>query len=624
MKCSQKYNLVFSVLVLLFFSRVLPAISQQDTSKVNALVLSANDKSKPFSETIKIADSAIILADKLKYLQGKADALHIKGCIFLKIGDYSIAIESFWAELSLREKNTEWKNSSISNVYAYIGESYRAIGSFDFAESYLLKSLAKAEEEKNQNRIAFVYNRLAAVYHELSYRLPDTASSYKAVEYANKSLDMYKNLQSRGYIISNYEIIGAAYNFQASYDISLKYLFLALDYADKDTTYQDKANIYSNIASVYNIIKDYDSAIKYALKGYNLSKKQGIKVYILSNTRQLTVAYAGKGDFEKAYLFLNEANSINSQLYDEKKTSEIYGLQKKHESDLVQQEENAKTSKLKIIGLAVFLIIFIISTGIYIRHRKGLIINKELSDINKLILEQKEKLSSLNLSKDKFISILSHDIRNPLNGILGFSEILDSDYDEISEKEKREYIGYLRASSESLYKLIDRVLMWSRLQRGNLEIKKEKLNLCEVASAAVALQKANAIRKGIILENNIVENLFIETDKNVLDTVLRNLVDNAVKYTNAGGKVNVHSETKDNSIVISVSDTGVGIDQEHLSKLFEIENTVSKKGTDEEEGTGLGLTLCRDMLLLTGSNLMVESSKGNGSRFFFELPSVKF
>jgi signal transduction histidine kinase len=491
------------------------------------------------------------------------------------------------------------------------------------SQEYLGKGLVISEKEKNKVQTAFIYNRFAAVYHELSYRRSDSNYSYKAIEFADKSLDIYKQFSDTENIINNYNIIGAAYNFQGLYEESLRYLFLALGYADKDNTYKDKGNILNNIASVYNFKKEYDKAIKYALISNKTSKELGINAYIIGSARELATSYLKKGDFENAFRYLEESSNLYVTLFDERKTAEIYGLQKKHESDLIQQEENAKTIRLKIIGLSVISIILIVSSGIYIRHRKGIIINKELSKRNKLILEQKEELSRLNSAKDKFISILSHDIRNPLNGILGFSDILDSDYDKISEKEKREYIGYLKASSESLYKLIDRILMWSRLQRGNLKIKKEKLNLCEVVSVAVGLQKANAIRKGIVLENNIEGNIFLETDKNLLDTVIRNLVDNAVKFTNAGGKVNVYSEIKENVIAINVADTGVGIEKEHLDKLFEIENTVSQKGTAEEEGTGLGLTLCKDMLVLIGTNLQVESEKEKGSRFFFELPLVK-
>jgi len=615
----MKYTIfIFSLLVVLF-TGIRNLTAQEDTSKVRHLIKLSNEN-KSLEESSRVIEEAITIARKIKFFQGEADALNRKGRIYLRLGEYQIALKSFWEELYLRENYPNWQGSSVANVYAYIGESYRAIGSYDLSEEYLNKSLQLAQKKNSEIEIAYAYNRLASVYHEISYRRPDTTYSFKAVEFANKSLDIYKKYNITANIINNYNIIGAANNFLGRYSESVKYLFIALDYSKKDTMFPDKSNIYNNIASVYNAMKEYDSAIYYAVLSYEDSKKSGIKVYLIGAARQLTTAYAKKGDYKNAFKYLEEASNINSELFDERKTSEIYGLQKEHELDINTRVEELKTTRLKILGTAVFAVILLIGIGMYLRHRQLVSVNSKLEKNNQLISAQKEELAKSNADKDKFISILSHDIRNPLNGILGFTDILENDYDSIEETERKEFIGYLNASANSLYNLVDRVLLWSRLQRGNFKISKERVNLKEVASVVSGLLKPNAIKKGIILENNILEDLYTETDRNVLDTVIRNLIDNAVKFTNAGGKVILDSELRNGKIIVSIKDNGVGIDKNDIDKLFGIDNKISTKGTANEEGTGLGLTLCRDMLLLIGSDLKVESEKEKGSRFYFELP----
>ena len=207
-----------------------------------------------------------------------------------------------------------------------------------------------------------------------------------------------------------------------------------------------------------------------------------------------------------------------------------------------------------------------------------------------------------------------------MHGILGFSNLLDTEFDKIDDEEKKQYIGYLKASSEYMNKLVERILTWSRLTTGRIKVQKERINLSEIVSSIVDFQKVNAIRKGIILEIKVEDNLYVNTDSNVLDTVLRNLLDNAVKFSDEGGKVLVDSNIKGTEVEISVTDTGVGMKEEDLARLFNIDQKTVSKGTFNEQGTGLGLIICKEMLGLLGIELKVDSFKTAGSIFYFSLP----
>lgn len=594
--------------------------AQDEIKKVNDLLLSAKDKTKSYTEIIKISDDAISLSDKVNYEQGKADALNIMGKAYLYIGEYDDAMAAFWKELAIRESHPDWKNSFAGETYTLIGETYRAIGNFDLSLEYLNKALKIIEKKNDPRQLAYAYDRFAAVYHELSFRRSDSSASFKAVEFGLKSLEISEKLNNKDLIVSTYNIIGAANAFQGKYEESLKHLNRALSEAEIDSTNNDIPNILNNISYIYIIKGEYDKAIESSYRGYLIAKEKDIKIYILLSDRTLSETYFKKGDYTNAFNYLQEAHNLYMTIFDDRKTAEIYGLQRKHETELLEQEENSKSNKRLIIGIGFIFLVLVVSTGIYFRHKQQLLINFELENKNELISEQSAELDRSNKAKDKFLSIVSHDIRNPLNGIVGFTTILDSEYDELTEKERREYIGYLKTSTDSLYKYIDKLLIWSRLQTGRVEIHKDKINIYEIGTIAIGLHHPNAHRKDVIIENNISQDSYVYADRNVLDTVFRNLLDNAVKFTKTGGKVTVSTEVKDKTVNVCISDTGVGISEENLNRIFFIDKIITTKGTHSEEGTGLGLVLCKDMLRLMGSELKVQSKVGEGSKFYFELP----
>jgi len=614
-------RLIFVLFIFIIFSPGKNfALNQSDTTKVNALIDSSLQKDKSLDETVKLLDEALTISDKTGYLLMKAKVLHNLGITYCKMGEYSKSLNYLFDELKLRENNPKWDILLLEKNYSVIGEAFRAIGTYDLALENLNKALKISIDNGDEKGQANIYNRLAAVYHEISFKEFDTAASFKADELANKSINLTDNSKDKELYISNLNIIGAAYTFRNDVKNALKYFLLALDEADKLDNYADKPNIMNNIATLYNQIGDYKTAIEYALKSHIISDKSGIKVYRLESARDLIRSYIKLGEYKKACDYYEEASDLVMDMYSVKKAAEISGLNKKFEDELKAQEENKNSSKKIMFGSVFILVILSVGAGLFLKHRNQVKLNQELSAKNELISRQKEQLTQSNAAKDKFFSILSHDLRNPLNGLLGFSKILEMEFDNIKDDEKKEYIGYIKSSSDSLNKLIDKTLMWSRLQTGKIKVQKEKINLNEIATTVVELQKVNAIRKGIILENKISDYIFVYADKNIVDTVIRNLTDNAIKFTEAGGKVFVNANIINDNVELSITDTGVGMSETHLQKLFKIDEKISSAGTHNEEGTGLGLILCKEMLVLMNSDLKVESTISEGSKFYFILP----
>jgi signal transduction histidine kinase/ligand-binding sensor domain-containing protein len=232
-----------------------------------------------------------------------------------------------------------------------------------------------------------------------------------------------------------------------------------------------------------------------------------------------------------------------------------------------------------------------------------------------------EELHELNATKDKFFSIIAHDIKNPFNSILGFSELLVLNFNKWVDEEKLHVINVIFDSSKNLYELLENLLQWSRSQRGILEYKPEKVELKASVELIILLLKHSADAKEIEFILNLPEKgLLLHADPRLLDTILRNLISNAIKFTPKGGQIQIKAEAKDNFALVAVIDNGVGIPKAAIDNLFRIDIHHTSAGTDEEKGSGLGLILCKEFVEKHRGKIWIESEEGKGSKFFFTLP----
>lgn len=231
-----------------------------------------------------------------------------------------------------------------------------------------------------------------------------------------------------------------------------------------------------------------------------------------------------------------------------------------------------------------------------------------------------DQLKELYATRDKFFSIISHDLRSPFNAILGFSDILTEEWDELSEAERRSFLTNIRNTAHNTFDLLERLLEWSRLQTGKMKLVPGRISLGKLADDNLSLLKPAADRKFIRLVSEMPEDGIAWADKDGILLVLRNLISNAIKFTRHGGVITVSSAPMNNLVVVTVSDTGVGIPAGDIKKLFRFEEQLKTEGTDKERGSGLGLVLCREIIEKSGGRIWAESTEGEGSRFSFTLP----
>ena len=269
---------------------------------------------------------------------------------------------------------------------------------------------------------------------------------------------------------------------------------------------------------------------------------------------------------------------------------------------------------LLVIGLVV------ISVIINLRQKAENILIKTNETLEIQVAERTKELQETIRVKDKFFSILAHDLRSPFNGLLGLFDLLLHDPESLSEEEKNDLIHQVYNSGTQLFRLLENLLSWSRTQTDTIKLNPEKIPVREFIDENILLQKEQAGSKKIELISENIQDINIYADRNTINTVLRNLISNAIKFTKEGGIVKVETTVNNKMLDIIVRDNGVGIPEETLHKLFKIDEKITTRGTNNEGGTGLGLALCKEFAALNKGKISVESTVGLGSSFTLSLP----
>jgi PAS domain S-box-containing protein len=230
-----------------------------------------------------------------------------------------------------------------------------------------------------------------------------------------------------------------------------------------------------------------------------------------------------------------------------------------------------------------------------------------------------EELQELIATKDKFFSIIAHDLKTPFNSILGLSEILKDDAKNLDIATIEQYSGIIHSTSTNTFRLLENLLDWARVQQSRIKFSPEPIILKKTVNEVIELMVEKANSKMIAIINFVPNSLIISADKDMLKTTLRNLISNALKFTFTNGSIEVHANEKPGEIEISVKDSGIGISKEDAAKLFKTVSNFTKRGTENEKGTGLGLMLCKEFVEKHGGKIWVESEEGKGSTFLFTL-----
>ncbi|MEX0929321.1 MAG: PAS domain-containing sensor histidine kinase, partial [Balneolales bacterium] len=229
------------------------------------------------------------------------------------------------------------------------------------------------------------------------------------------------------------------------------------------------------------------------------------------------------------------------------------------------------------------------------------------------------KLKKLNVSKDKFFSIIAHDLRSPFTGLMGLSDLLVNEFDDLPNEKVRDYAGKINTSSKNVFRLLNNLLEWSRIQLNGTELKPEQINMHELVHSNCETLQDIFKAKNIDLKIEVEPSLELHADRNMLGSVLQNLISNSLKFSRNFGEIVIKAAVQNDQILVSITDTGVGMSKKMLERLFLLEKNISTKGTNNEQGSGMGLILCKEFIGKHGGEIWATSKEGKGSTFWFTL-----
>ncbi len=246
----------------------------------------------------------------------------------------------------------------------------------------------------------------------------------------------------------------------------------------------------------------------------------------------------------------------------------------------------------------------------------------ERKSIEEALIQREEALRQANITKDKFFSIIAHDLKNPFNAIIGFTSLLMSEYNNIDDDERQSYIENIHLASNTTYRLLENLLEWSRTQTGKIKFLPGHFDLNGIVNEVINLQQTQAAKKGLRILSEVPFNTPVFADKNMIRTVLRNLISNAIKFTSSG-EIRINAKKKKDFIEVCVADSGIGIPESGINKLFKLDEQYLAEGTEFEKGTGIGLILSKEFINKHGGTIWVKSKKNMGAKFYFTLPTHK-
>ncbi len=568
-------------------------------------------------------------------------------------------------------------------LYNYVGVIYQHYkDDIHTAINYYNLGLPIILQEKDSVEIAYVYNNLGdAFYH--------TGNEALAVEYAQKSMEIFERLQNKRGIAYSYINKGYLSRQSEDYETALHYFKTAISLRE---TFSDSVGIASanlEIAKTLFLMGETDSAMQYFQeslhrhihldnRSYMAYSMQGIgdvyfakqqydsaSVYfnealvlcvernnlsgIIDSKLGIAKTYAAQGETDTSISILNEARErakdselggnilkvyrALGELYDQQKeyqlASENYQTyievcdslfsvlqfqaldEIKSRFQITEQlnsaHENLKAKqKTQIYAYVIIAMLIVFAVILFLR--------------NKTIAKLSADLAESNEAKDKIFSIISHDLVSPFHVLLGASDLLMESLDEKDIENAKNHSYLLKQTSEEAYRFISNLLAWSRTQQKSIKLRKQEFNFSKLVRDVKAMFDNQAKLKNIEVKVEVPDNFKIKADKNLLQIVLVNLLNNAVKFTNHDGEINLSLTVDDDDFKFVISDNGVGISAERLAGMFTDAKVESTLGTRNEKGTGFGLILCKEFVEMHSGEIHVKSGEGEGAEFWFTLP----
>jgi two-component system, sensor histidine kinase and response regulator len=558
-----------------------------------------------------------------------ADILSALGGIHFSQGNLPMASDCYLRALRIYEGLAD--KVGMMSVYGSLGNVYARQNNFSKSIEYNLKALSLYEESSDKFRTLIGYENIGNIYFR--QKNPDRARYY-----FSKALVIYSDIQNKTGVATTLFQLGNIEQISEQHNKAIDLYKRSIVICEALKMQPLLVSNLNAMAASYAQLRLYNKAIPIYQQVIKLAKSIDSKIELEEAYQGLAQIYQTTQEKEKATTFNALSKELKDSLYNdsnlkkltdqqlvyesEKKQQQIELLHKEQQIRTIELQQEKQTTNLFIIAAAILGFLFVVLVVFSIQNRRiAKSLRKkqsELIDKNTSISEQKEKLDQLNKVKDRFFSIISHDLRNNLTTMkLYFDLVSNKDYEP---QDTSEITRQISGSVENTIDLLENLLIWASAQIKGIPIHQQKLNVHTLSQENINLLSGVAHHKSIRLNNEVEEHSIAFADIDMINLVLRNLISNAIKFTPEHGTITIKTRLQDEKCIVSVQDNGVGISNENLTILFNQHEHPTTKGTANEKGTGLGLILCKDFVERNGGTIWVESEKDKGTTFFFSLP----
>ena len=629
----KKWNLVlFSFLLFSKLSAqnsVLDSLHQayvsgaDEEQKIMALIELAYvyRNTKP-DTTIVLGQLALKKSQSINFERGEAWALNRLGIGYFIQGKVSNVIENCQDAISLFKKNGDF--DGLADTYNIIGYFYISQKQYEKSLEYLEKSHALFKKTNNKLKASRLLSNMGtAYYYSKNYK--------KALINFQKSLKEGQGVVTKADYAVALNNIGLCHVGLEEYEKGLKGLLKAYNLLKELKNDRQLCESAYWISDSYLKIKDYQNAKKYALEGLELSQNLPYLLNINRVSKVLVKVYAHEKNYQKAFEYQQIHQKSSDSLFNIERAKLIADFEastelEKRDMEISKQKEiNSIQRLINYLVLFSLLVALVLIYQIYKSRQKEIKAKALLSERNAQVQKQKEELevqadylAELNSTKDKLFAILGHDLRSPITTLKGWLTLLQKE--AISPEEFIDVSKQLRNRVDHVYFALNNLLIWANSQMQGIKTIPEMTNLSIIVQENFELFSDLAKAKQIHLYNKLSSDVEVWADREQVNLVFRNLINNSLKFTQNQGSIHISGSLKEKQYEITIQDTGPGISQENQKKLFDKKTHFSTKGSNGEKGTGLGLILVKEMLGRNKGEIWVKSKPGQGASFCFTLP----
>lgn len=533
------------------------------------------------------------------------------GCCYSTLDNYEMALfhftEALKVDIALNDAH------GMANSYNNLGRVYESWHKLDLSKEYYQKALATSESLNDELVLGIRFSNLAMLYHKMG-------ASDSAVFLMNKALLADQKMENQNRIATRYSNLGLIYLETGQLNLAGEYFDKALSIFEKTQNQRSLAITYNHLGKMALSKGELTNAASWFNRSLVLCDLLGLKEIAMRNYLLLSELYENEKQFDKALYHFKKYTVLNDSVFSAKSLLQLQELQVQYETEkqnskiLVLKQENElsllnlRKKKIQVLfSIAGFLIILLAAVLLY----RFLMLKTKA---------HKQQLA-INHTKDRFFAIISHDLKNPVSAFNNLTLALKTKLHLMSPEQIKYYVDQLALSADNLNHFLMELLQWSISQKGETRLDISTFNVCKLIAGEINRFQEALGNNNLSVDCKVGESCEVSNDNNIVQTIFRNLLANAIKFSPQGEQIAVKAEPIDNGVRVSVSDSGPGIAPGDIKSLFIIKGAAKGKVLAQSKGTGMGLIICKELVALVGGTIWAENNPDKGTTFFFTIPN---